>query len=162
MEQRLRIWGLEVTVQIYRSTKIVPQFSCSCAPPTPQRNKPFGICVASLMVLVCVLPLRPSLFHYPLSGDHYPFGCKSWTIIRSATWFNEEQTQLEPGLKHKTFIPGFLQGIKMLWDDRKQTHCLQLLSMYPGGQRLCLPRSHFCYPEHDRRSVCVLLEEWAG
>lgn len=87
-------------------------------------NRSFGIRAASLTVLVWVLPLLLSLVHYPLSGDHYPFGWNVGTIMRSATRLNEEQTQLEPGFKHKTFIADFLQAIKMFQNDRKQTHCL--------------------------------------
>lgn len=124
MEWRVRIRGLEATLKIHRSMKNAVTVRLQLCILLLQGHKPFCIYAASLAVWVCVLPLLPSLFHYPLSGDHYPFGWKLWTIMRSATRLNEEQTQLGPGLKYKTFIPDFLQGIKMLWNDRKQTHCL--------------------------------------
>ena len=111
------IGGLEVTLQIHRSMRIATTVQLQLCIVSQPGNRSFGTRAASWTVLVWVLPL---LIH-----------CLGTTALWLEVRYNnevdhkldEERTQLEPGFKHKMFIPGFLRGIKILQNDRKQAHC---------------------------------------
>lgn len=139
MEWRVRIGGLEVTLQIHRSTKTATTFRLQLCIVSLPGNRSFGI----------------GLHLWQFRCGSYP--CFSpWCIIHcvgtTALWLevrynnevrhklDEEQTQLEPEFKHKMFVTDFLQGIKMLQNDRKQTHCLHSYQVWAqeGGDHVYL------------------------